>query len=366
MQVLGRRVDRRAKTSAKTLTKHITFVVTANAAGKIILPFFIVQGVYVPPVHVEQWTGALYSATDNGSMEMDIFAEFAKLFIEETKSTPATPSVLILDNHGSHLDFEALMTFREAGVTVLGLPPNTTSALCPLDVAFFGPFKRAFKREIDKLPGHVASLSVGQIVKAARDAVEVSSTITTDAVTQERSSNIISGFRACGIIPYDRERVSALLRPENEPAGPAEPPAAPPARKAPVAAEEREALFQAALNSHLEGRVVRKFGQAAGAKILTGDAVMDEKAQKILEKINVDAMKERKRQRRAETKKEREKEAREKVQAYEDLCREKGKKPKGRPPRAAVIPDDVKEAVDSSSAAELGAHRTKRARRAAK
>lgn len=62
-------------------------------------------------------------------------------FIKFVKPTPSEPVLLLLDNHGSHIDIEVVDKAKENGVIMLSFPPHCSHRLQPLDVGVYGPFK---------------------------------------------------------------------------------------------------------------------------------------------------------------------------------------------------------------------------------
>jgi hypothetical protein len=62
------------------------------------------------------------------------------------KCSKSNPVLLFLDNHSSHLDYQAVSVAKENGIILLTFPPHCSHALQPLDVSVFGPFKRACKK----------------------------------------------------------------------------------------------------------------------------------------------------------------------------------------------------------------------------
>lgn len=79
---------------------------------------------------------------------------------------------------------------------MLGLPPHTTHRLQPLDVSVFGQIKTFYSRTCENYmishprsvisEAHIASLFVEAYVKG------------------ENMHNAISGFKSCGIKPFNR------------------------------------------------------------------------------------------------------------------------------------------------------------------
>lgn len=82
-------------------------------------------------------------------MNSELFVVVVQHFIKHFGSSPQHPSILIFDNHESHLAIEALDLAKASGVTIITLHPHTSAKLQPLDVGVFGPFKAYYNSAID-------------------------------------------------------------------------------------------------------------------------------------------------------------------------------------------------------------------------
>ena len=82
---------------------------------------------------------------------------------------------------------------------MLGLLPNTTHILQPLDVAVFGPLKREWSKAARKYTDEHPDEIVNQVTFA-----EVFIALYYDKV---KRSNIQSGFRKCGLYPWNPNAV---------------------------------------------------------------------------------------------------------------------------------------------------------------
>jgi hypothetical protein len=58
--------------------------------------------------------------------------------------------LFLCDNLSSHISVEVVELCREANVTFVCLPPNSTDNQQLLDVGFFGPMKRAWRQQLQK------------------------------------------------------------------------------------------------------------------------------------------------------------------------------------------------------------------------
>lgn len=168
------------------------------SAGGIALPPVIIypRKNINPRMNVGTPPGTLVLANPSGWMNSELFSSVMEHFIKHSHSSPDSPSILILDNHESHLSIEALDIAKNSGVNVVTLPPHTSAKLQPLDVGIFGPFKTYYDNAMDswlmRHPGcPVTIYDVGGIIAAAF----------TKSMTP---SNIINAFRKTGIFPFDK------------------------------------------------------------------------------------------------------------------------------------------------------------------
>ena len=107
--------------------------------------------------------------------------------------------MLIVDGHDSHNFLELIDVAIENNVHIIELPAHTSHWLQPCDRTVFGPFKNAYRKACEDLsssfPGSVVSKAnfCGLLKKAWQEAVT--------------PSNIHSGFRACGIYPFNPKSI---------------------------------------------------------------------------------------------------------------------------------------------------------------
>nr|CAI5830968.1 unnamed protein product [Callosobruchus analis] len=102
---------------------------------------------------------------------------------------------VLLDNHESHVSIEVIRFAKENGVTLLTIPPHTSNKLQPLDVSVNSPFKSRYNAAmsnwmLSNLGKTVTIYNIPGIVK----------NVLSQSLSQ---SNILSGFRATGIHPYN-------------------------------------------------------------------------------------------------------------------------------------------------------------------
>ncbi len=174
--------------------------------------FISASGTYLPPVlifprrHVKPHMlhgappGTLALAHPSGWMTSTSFEEVMKHFVRHTNSSVENRSLLIMDNHETHLTPNVINYARQHGVTILTIPPHCSNRIQPLDVSVYKSLKLHYNRAMDSWmlshPGQ--TVSIYEIAEIFGEAFTKSMTPT----------NIISGFATPGISPLNRGKFS--------------------------------------------------------------------------------------------------------------------------------------------------------------
>ena len=138
--------------------------------------------------------GTLGLAAQSPWMTGELFVQVLHHFVNFSGSTKDNPTLLILDNHQSHLAPEVLQLAKQHGVVLLTLPPHCTHKLQPLDVGVFGPFMTYYNQAISNFhmnhPGQ--RVDIYNLAEFVGQAHQKSMT----------PKNIQSSFQKVGIVPY--------------------------------------------------------------------------------------------------------------------------------------------------------------------
>lgn len=175
----------------------VTTCVIISASGAAIPPVMV-----FPRVHFKEHMlmgappGTLGLATPSGWMNGKLFSDVIRHFVKHTQSSKENPTLLILDNHESHLAIDALDIAKENGVTMLTIPPHCSNRIQPLDVCVFKSFQAYYNAAVDSWMLHHPGIPLS--------IYDVAGCVGTAFQRAMTPSNIISGFRKCGIFPYDR------------------------------------------------------------------------------------------------------------------------------------------------------------------
>lgn len=174
----------------------VTLIAAINAMGWAIAPYLIFKA----KNHDASWYSDLkpqwrIGVSDNGWTTNDIGVAWLRHFVEQIQGRRVGSHVLlILDGHESHKSLAFQNLCEENKIITLCMPPHSSHILQPLDVGCFAPLKRAYSKEIRVL----ALDYIGRIDKKAF--------IATFAKVFDKAfskANILSSFRATGLVPND-------------------------------------------------------------------------------------------------------------------------------------------------------------------
>lgn len=130
-------------------------------------------------------------------------------FIKKKKLNAGDSKVVLIgDNLSSHFTEEVLAACGENNVLFICIPPNSTHLAQPLDVAFYGPLKRYWRAILDSWKKKLNKKSQA-ITKECFPSLL--NKLYKQVVDGETSTNLVSGFRKCGIYPLDRSQVISRL-----------------------------------------------------------------------------------------------------------------------------------------------------------
>ncbi|XP_071571469.1 uncharacterized protein [Temnothorax nylanderi] len=176
----------------------VTVCFAVNAIGNVIPPFFIFPRVKYNESFVDNGPeGSDGDAYPSGWMTVKSFLKFMKHFVKYSCVSRENPTLLILDNHESHVSIEGINFAKENGITLLTLPPHCSNKLQPLDIAVYSSFKTRYNIVMSNwmLSNPGKTVTIYNIPGFVRDVVS-------QAFSR---ANIMSGFRKSGIHPFNPE-----------------------------------------------------------------------------------------------------------------------------------------------------------------
>jgi hypothetical protein len=184
-----------------------------NAAGESIPNFYILCGKRFRRNYIEMCEqGATMAMSKKAWMTAWLFSAWIDHFIVALKNhsaiSVASPHLLIMDGHSSHVTIDVVEKARSVGLHLLMLPSYCSHAMQPLDVAVFKPFKSAFRVYRD-------AWTLQNRERGARKEILASWTYKglKRALTSE---NIQAGFRRTCIFLLDPYAMDSRIGPAGE------------------------------------------------------------------------------------------------------------------------------------------------------
>nr|XP_022915950.1 uncharacterized protein LOC111425884 [Onthophagus taurus] len=191
----------RSRHPTRLLVEKRTFMTTCAivcASGQALPPILVSPRKYYKDfLFTTAPPGSLGLANPSGCMNTELFVQVMQHFIKHTYVSLENPTLLIMDNHESHLSIDALDLIKKSGVSVLTLHPHITVEMQPVNVGLNGPFKTYYNSAVDswlrRNPGKQMTIynfaeCVGQEYQKAMTPI-----------------NIATAFKKCGIFPYNAD-----------------------------------------------------------------------------------------------------------------------------------------------------------------
>ena len=172
------------------------------------------KGVYLPPFTIykskhlyKSWTingvkGATYACSPNGWMMDYIFEQWFITVFVQFVANYNKPVLLTYDGHNSHLTYTTVKSAMDNNIIIICLPPNTSHALQPLDVAVFRSARKKFK---DTLTCWFNETRLQKVDK------NVFPQLLKYCWTILDKNHAVVGFKKTGLYPVDRQAVMCKI-----------------------------------------------------------------------------------------------------------------------------------------------------------
>ncbi len=149
----------------------------------------------------------------NGWTTNELGLAWLQHFIQHTQAQRVgSHRLLIIDGHESHKSLAFQDLCEESNIITLCMPPHSSHILQPLDVGCFAPLKQAYKKELRGLAdSHIHHIDKKAFLAAFKP-------VFNKAFSKK---NILSSFRATGLVPHNPDVV--LSRLEVQPRTPSPP-----------------------------------------------------------------------------------------------------------------------------------------------
>ncbi|KAJ8043230.1 Jerky protein-like-like [Holothuria leucospilota] len=183
-----------ARTSAER-GENVTALICGNAGGTMLPPFLIFKGQRLNPgLTLNAPANTLFGVGSSSFIDAELFKTwFEKLFLKHIP--PVRPVLLVMDGHGAHISLSTLKLAKSNSVHIYCLPPHTTNHTQPLDKAVFKSMKSRYNQKCEQCLRD----NPGKLITR----YDFCSLFKSSYYSEITMSNIVSGFRATGVYPFD-------------------------------------------------------------------------------------------------------------------------------------------------------------------
>lgn len=205
-KVVVRRGSKHAHRIIDTSKSSTSVMFAVAGDGTLLPPYVVYKAKHLYPGWTEGgFTGSRYNRTTNGWFDGEAFEDwFLTIALPYLRALDG-PKVMIGDNLTSHLTVSVVQQCENNNIKFVLLPPNSTHMLQPLDVAYFRPFKAAWRKVLEKWKlrnrGVLPKTVFPSLLKQ-----------TIDTVGAKSGANTMAGFKACGISPFQPDVVFKKIR----------------------------------------------------------------------------------------------------------------------------------------------------------
>ena len=198
----------RAVLNNNKANRSVMFTVTGD--GKTLAPYVVTKTRFKDDeIEAFKAPDCFWGTSKRGWFTTPNFDDwFEAVVVPWAKSKGDKPTVVIGDNLSCHFSPVTLNRAGQLGISFRLLPPNTTHFLQPLDVAYFGPLKRAWREILlEYKQNHVnKSLLKKHFASEFKKLVH-----------RAKPENVLSGFKTTGLIPFDPDAAVAQMPRKDRP-----------------------------------------------------------------------------------------------------------------------------------------------------
>ena len=202
----GMKYPERVMNSSKSST---SIMFCGTASGELLPPYTVYKAKHLYDTWVQGGPkGSRFNRSESGWFDNVCFQDFFFKTVLPYLQRIDGKKMLIGDNLSSHLTSEVIKACEDNNISFVFLPPHSTHICQPLDVAFFSPLKLHWRRILTEWK---QSRAAAKTCAVPKDVFPSLLTKLLNAVSERASENLKSGFRKCGIFPFDPEEVLQRL-----------------------------------------------------------------------------------------------------------------------------------------------------------
>lgn len=176
---------------------NLTVMFSFSASGLIVPPMIIYPCVRLREEIVDsvprEWG---IGRSENGWMKAELFCQYIENIFHPflVKNNVQLPVILFVDGHSTHLTYNVSQLCTRLDIILIAFYPNSTRILQPADVAAFKPLKTYWKKCVLEWRRENPNDDLNKVRFAP---------LLAKAVAQVTPQTLSSGFRACGLFPWN-------------------------------------------------------------------------------------------------------------------------------------------------------------------
>lgn len=175
-----------------------------NAAGELLPPYVVYKAEHLWSTWTENGPlGTRYNRSKSGWFDGTIFEDWFESLVVPRLRRVDGKKIIIGDNLSSHINPKVIKMCGDNNIEFICLPPNSTHLTQPLDVSFFAPMKKAWRSIMtdwkDSQRGSTSTTLQKDVfpslLKTLLDKLD------------NKTTNLISGFKKCGLYPLNKDEI---------------------------------------------------------------------------------------------------------------------------------------------------------------
>ena len=206
-RVVTKRGQKKVRCRTSGNKSQITVIACVSATGQVVPPFVIFDA---KSSNIEwrkgEINGTTYGLSDKGWVDTKLFQGWlTDHFLPNAVGT--RPLLLLLDDHSSHYQPDLITFAKDHDIILFCLPPHTTHESQPLEASVFKPLKQNWQ---DVCHRYMQDNPCKVVTKYQFSA------LLNQAWQQTMTpSTIISGFRRCGVFPFNPDAIDCSISASN-------------------------------------------------------------------------------------------------------------------------------------------------------
>ena len=206
-RIVAKRGQKKVRYRTSGNKNQITVIACVSASGQCIPPFVIFDAKRLNMEwRKDEVVRTSYGLSDNGWVDSELFRGWLSEHFH-SNAVSDRPILLLLDGHSLHYQPELISFAKQYEVILFCLPPHTTHESQPLDVSVFKSLKQNWQQACHNFIQSNPSLVITKYRFSGLFKEAWGKTM--------NPATISSGFRRCGVYPFNRDAIDCSVSVAN-------------------------------------------------------------------------------------------------------------------------------------------------------